>query len=241
MPRTIAAIAIALTCALTLFTVAPTAQDANPMGKTFLTFNNTVEVPGTTLQPGTYTFKLADTPGRNVVQVWDRAEERLISQWLFVPSNRIEPTTETVVMFKETTPGQTPAVHSWFYPGETIGKEFVYPREQALQIAQRTDQRVLSTDGPIESEPRVAAVDRTGTVTELPAQAAPSIAAQAEPRVPAIEAPQPPPAPTSAVQPAPAIEERPDALPQTASPMALIALIGALSAAGALATRLARR
>ena len=47
------------------------AQETNTLERTFLTFSGSVEMPGVTLQPGTYVFKLADTPTRNVVQVWD--------------------------------------------------------------------------------------------------------------------------------------------------------------------------
>ena len=50
-----------------------------------------------------------------------------------------------VVMFSETSAGSPPAVKAWFYPGETDGYEFVYPRDQAMKIAQVTHQPVLTT------------------------------------------------------------------------------------------------
>ena len=56
--------------------------------RTFLTFSGAVEMPGVTLQPGTYVFKLADTPTRNVVQVWDREEKNMVGHWLFVQAER---------------------------------------------------------------------------------------------------------------------------------------------------------
>ena len=34
-------------------------------------------------------------------------------------------------------------MHYWYYPGETIGKEFVYPKDQAVKIAARTHETVL--------------------------------------------------------------------------------------------------
>ena len=123
-------------------------------------------MPGVTLDAGTYVFKLADTPSRNVVQVWDRDEKKMIGHWLFVQADRPEVSQDTVVMFRETAAGRRPAVQFWYYPGERSGKEFVYPKDQALKIAARTNARVLSTEGDIRPESSVSSVDAKGNVTE---------------------------------------------------------------------------
>ena len=52
------------------------AQETNTQELTYLTFSNNVELPGVMLPAGTYTFRLADTPSRNVVQVLDRPAQR---------------------------------------------------------------------------------------------------------------------------------------------------------------------
>jgi hypothetical protein len=45
-------------------------------------------------------------------------------------------------------PGDSPeALRAWFYPGNTVGQEFVYPRSRAKEIARRTGQHVLSMRG----------------------------------------------------------------------------------------------
>jgi hypothetical protein len=90
------------------------AQETNTSERTFLTFSAAVEMPGMTLQPGTYVFKLADTPSRNVVQVWDREEKNMMGHWLFVQAERPEVTGENVVMFRETREGATPAIQFWY-------------------------------------------------------------------------------------------------------------------------------
>ena len=147
--------------------MAVAAQDSNTSERTFLTFSGAVEMPGVTLQPGTYVFKLADTASRNVVQVWDRDEKNMIGHWLFVQSQRPQSTDENVVMFKENREGTTPAVQYWYYPGERIGKEFVYPKDQARQIAARSGSNVLSTDGAIDAaDARVSSIDAQGNVSE---------------------------------------------------------------------------
>ena len=120
------------------------AQETNTLERTFLTFSSSVEMPGVTLQPGTYVFKLADTPTRNVVQVWDKDEKNMIGHWLFVQAERPQVTEDTVVMFRETREGATPAVQFWYFPGERVGKEFIYPKDQAERIAARL--RLPGTD-----------------------------------------------------------------------------------------------
>ena len=128
------------------------AQDLNTQEKTFLTFSNSVELPGITLPAGTYTFKLADTQSRNVVQVLSQDEKQIHGQFLFIQAERLDVTGETVITFRETREGATPAVQYRYYPGEKIGKEFIYPKDQATAISARTGATVMTEGGPIERE-----------------------------------------------------------------------------------------
>ena len=73
-----------------------TAQTMNTQERSFLTFSTAVELPGVTLEPGTYVFKLADSPRRNVVQVWDKDEKRMIGHWTFVQAERPRVTEEKI-------------------------------------------------------------------------------------------------------------------------------------------------
>jgi hypothetical protein len=221
------------------------AQDFNPLEKTYLTFSGPVELPGMTLPAGTYTFKLADSPNRNVVQVLSQDEKTVHGQFLFVQAKRPDATGETVVTFKETAEGTAPAVHYWYYPGETIGKEFIYPKDQAIKIAARTHETVLSEDGPIDDSGKVAqaaplgggqAEAQTNQNASVPAQptaAAGSLAgnrAQAEPDNGI----------SSDVNAGASVGTSGQAtnqvaaneLPRTASPLPLSGLIGLLSLAG---------
>jgi hypothetical protein len=104
-------------------------------------------------------FKLADTTSRNVVQAWNQDEKQMLGQWLFVQAERNEVSNENVVMFRETAAGSTPAVQYWYFPGEKVGKEFIYPKDQALKIAARTGNPVLTGEGKVES------IDARGNVT----------------------------------------------------------------------------
>ena len=70
-------IVTALVIALVSVFAGTTAAQTDTRDRTFLTFSGAVEMPGVTLPAGTYVFKLADTPSRNVVEVWDREEKHM--------------------------------------------------------------------------------------------------------------------------------------------------------------------
>jgi hypothetical protein len=79
-----------------------------------------------------------------VVKVADKDGTKTYGMFLSMPNQRMTPTKDPVVMFKETAAGAPPAIQVWFYPGETYGYEFAYPHDQALKIAKATHQPVLS-------------------------------------------------------------------------------------------------
>jgi hypothetical protein len=156
------------TAMLAVLTSSVGAQDFNTNERTFLTFSNTVELPGVTLQPGTYLFRLADSQSnRHIVQVLSQDEKQIHATILAVPAERLEVTGENVVTFRESAEAATPAVQYWYYPGDRIGHEFVYPKDQATRIAARTGQNVLSTEGEVSSsDARVSSTSPTGETTE---------------------------------------------------------------------------
>jgi hypothetical protein len=157
-----------ITAMLGALTLNVTAQDFNTNERTYLTFSSAVELPSVTLQPGTYLFRLADSQSnRHIVQVFSQDEKQIHATILAVPAERLEVTGETVVTFRETGEGATPAVQYWYYPGDRIGHEFVYPKDQAMKIAQRTGQNVLSTDGDVASSgSTVSSTGPDGQMTE---------------------------------------------------------------------------
>ena len=62
-----------------------------------------------------------------------------------INAQRPTPSDDAELRFLETPAGQPAAVKTWWYPGRTIGREFIYPRSQALRLARATNQTVLST------------------------------------------------------------------------------------------------
>src|SRR5262245_9989430 len=110
------------------------AQESNTNDRTFMTFSSAVELPGVTLESGTYEFRLADNDNQNYVHVIRKDSRDVIGQCTFVQAERPRVSDDTLVMFKETREGATPAVQYWYFPNEKIGKEFIYPKEQAQKI-----------------------------------------------------------------------------------------------------------
>lgn len=149
-------------CCATVLTVAlaPSARADEWNKKTILTFSGPVQIPGATLPAGSYVFKLADIPGnRHVVQVFDKDEKKIYTTMLAIPNERLEPSDDPVVLFSERASGSPQAIKVWFYPGNRVGNEFVYPKSQAMRIAKETHQSVLAMNDDSTSP---------GTAGEIP-------------------------------------------------------------------------
>ena len=256
--KRVSVIATALVLALlAVFTYDVAAQQPDTRDRTIMTFSNAVELPGMKLEPGTYVFRLADTAGRNVIQVLPQDGTEMLGQWLFIPAERQEATSDTVVTFRETSANSTPAVQFWYYPGEKTGKEFIYPKDQAMRIAQRTGATVMTEDGPVSTGGQ-----QTASAPAEPAATAPQADAEPKPEPEAVaaerddqgvvagagvpesqerpvgtsgraDAQEPAPQATASAQPA-------AELPQTASPLALSGWLALMSLAGAAGIRLFR-
>ena len=132
---------------------APVAKADEWDKQTVLTFNEPVEVPGKILPAGTYVFRLADSQSdRNVVQVFTVDQKQLLATIMAIPAYRIEPTDKTVVTFDERPSGSPEALHKWFYPGDTYGFEFVYPKSET-QLAAKSEQPAPPPQAPTQLEP----------------------------------------------------------------------------------------
>jgi hypothetical protein len=132
---------------LTLSATPALAQGQPLDARTEFTFNQPVELPGVTLPPGTYIFRFVDgTTGRKVMQVQAKdASNKTYGMFLTINAERPRPSDDAELRFLETPAGQPAAVKTWWYPGNTIGREFIYPKSQARRLAQATHQTVLTT------------------------------------------------------------------------------------------------
>jgi hypothetical protein len=115
--------------------------------QTILKFSEPVMVPGATLPPGSYEFRLLDSDSnRHMVRITTEDGSKVYATTQAVPLKRLDAKGDVVLKFNPTDTETPPALKAWFYPGTVYGHEFIYPEEQAKQIAERTKTIVLSTD-----------------------------------------------------------------------------------------------
>jgi len=114
--------------------------------RTYFTFSAPIALPGSTLPAGRYLFRIVDTTtSRKVIQVLSDDQKKPYAMMNTIPDQRRDPAKDATVSFYESARGTPAAVKSWWYPGETIGYQFIYPRAQAKQLAKATGQPVLTT------------------------------------------------------------------------------------------------
>lgn len=235
------------------------AQDNNWNQRTYFTFSAPVELPGKTLPAGTYLFKLVDSPSnRHVVQVFDKEEKTIYATILAIPAQRLEPADEPEVRFMEVAANQPAAIRTWWFPGRTIGHEFIYPKEQALRLARGTSATVLTvaTDSTATETMREAELSRAtaaGEITASTTTTTAEVTGTAFPGRAEVEIS----APTTVAQATEVTQRRVETtapamstesvtttrtmLPRTATFLPLVGLFGLGSLVGATALRLRRK
>jgi hypothetical protein len=111
--------------------------------RTHVTISSPLEVPGVVLPPGQYVFKVVDLKStRNIVQILNNREDRVYATVMTVPNERLQPTGQTVITMYEARNGSPEALRAWFYPGDNIGHEFLYPKDQANKLSASAQQNV---------------------------------------------------------------------------------------------------
>ena len=231
------------------------AQDTAEVKRlTVLTFSAPVQLPGKTLPAGSYRFEMADiNNAAHIVRVLNAEGTQVIGTFTTIPATmktRDLSSQDSLVMFAERPAGAPQAAKEWYYPGRSVGEQFVYPKDQAIAIAKANNTSVPAFD---EGD-KVVRIDQTGAVADGDRQAE-SVTARAE----AARAPAPAAAAPAAAQARPAAEpqavgtsgQSPAAqpaprparteLPRTASQLGLISMLSGLSLVSALGMRRLRR
>lgn len=200
---------------LLVATLVPAARADTFNKRTVVTFTEPVEIPGQVLPAGKYTIELFESLGnRHIVRIFNADRSKLFATVLTISNYRLTPTETNVMTFAERPANSPQALKAWFYPGETGGHEFVYPKARAVELAEVTHEPIPAVEAesaPVEELKQATIVAETPERTEVP------VAEVFEMQPPADARP---------VQAA--------SLPKTASPVPLIALIGLLSVGFAL-------
>jgi hypothetical protein len=211
--------------------------------KTYITISQSIEVPGAILPPGRYVFKLLDSQSnRHIVQVMNDRENHVYCTNLAIPKERMEPADKTILTFYEMPGGGPEPVRAWFYPGDLIGQEFVYPKHRMTEIlaamnkgritvAQNTQTQVNTETATAAAPPVMEEQKTEEKAEETPAPAPTPSPAPVEEPAPAAAAPAP-------EQPAPAPAPE---MPHTSSNTIEIGLLGLMCLGLAISFRIANR
>jgi len=237
-------IALSTLAVLTL-SMSGTAQAQTADYRTYFTFSAPVTLPGVTLPAGKYLFRLADpSSSRKVINVLSEDGRKSLAMLHTIPNQLLKAPQDPEIRFMETSGTMPPAIKTWWYPGKSIGYEFIYPRQQALQLAKLNKEPVLTTRADTKDfeTADLSRIDGSGvpaavTVEETPAPVAATGRAQ-QGEV------------ASGGSSAAAQDTRADErtrsttrtqLPQTASSMPTLLLFGALAMCAGLGLMLWRR
>lgn len=225
-----------------LFAVLATNAKADEWNrKTVVNFSGPVETPGvhlagwSVLPAGTYVFKILDSQSdRHIVQIFNQDETVVYATALAIPNYRLKATDKTVITFSERPAGEPEALRAWFYPGKNWGEEFVYPKAKALELAKTSNTPVLFTpvEIPLEVAEPIKSAD-TAVVAVLKQAPIRAIKPAGE-EVQLAEVVTLPPA---QIEVATIARTTQRTLPNTASTLPLIGLLGLMSLAGAIAVR----
>jgi hypothetical protein len=114
--------------------------------RTYFTFSAPVTLPGMTLPAGKYIFRLADPDSsRKVINVLSGDGKRSLAMLHTIPNQATRAPKDAEIRFMETSAQVAPPIKTWWYAGKAIGYEFIYPRQQALQLSKSTSEPVLTT------------------------------------------------------------------------------------------------
>jgi hypothetical protein len=151
-----------LATALIVATAAPAAGQWSD--RTTITFSAPVMIPGTTIQPGSYVFERLDRDtSLYVIQIRDSAG-KIVGVANAVPAKRTETTEDTVLLFSPTTSGTMAVMRGWYPSGGRHGFVFVYDKDEAKSIVERTRSVVLSRNvaGTAKEGGTIVLIDGTG-------------------------------------------------------------------------------
>jgi hypothetical protein len=203
--------------------------------KTIFTFSGPVEIPGQILPGGTYVFKLADShSNRHIVQVFNKDENHVFGTFLAIPDYHMHPSDKPIIKFHERTAGSPEAVKAWFYPGRTYGHQFVYPKKEAVALAQANNTPVPSM--PAEFTPDTTKPDLSLDAPEVADLNTAPLKAE-EPGGEEVELAEA--FDVADSQAASPHAELPETLPHTATWLPLVGLAGLLSLSAAAVVRVA--
>jgi hypothetical protein len=130
-----------------LFEISAHADDSNQ--ETTITFNAPIEIPGQVLSAGTYRFQLvAPDSDQDLVQIFSADGTRLYATLHTVEAERAEASGDAVVTLAAVDAGTPDLLVKWFYPGNTVGHQFVYSKQQEQKLSHGREETSVGNQPP---------------------------------------------------------------------------------------------
>jgi hypothetical protein len=107
-----------------LVVLTPNARAQALEQKMKVTFSGPVEVPGTVLPAGSYVFESMESG--HITRILSGDETHVYQTLFTVPEYTTEPVEKPTVQLGERSGGVPPRVQAWFFPGDSIGSDFIY-------------------------------------------------------------------------------------------------------------------
>jgi hypothetical protein len=116
--------------------------------KSTLSTERAIEFPGAVLEPGVYIVRLREnTERRSVVEILNQDETQVLATVVAVPDHRQRPDDTAEFTFHEVKKDGPLPVQTWYFSGDLVGWEFVYPKSRAKEIAKDSDGHVMASNG----------------------------------------------------------------------------------------------
>jgi hypothetical protein len=130
-----------------LLILLPPARADQANQATRVTFNQAVQIPGRVLPAGTYWFILPEDVNEHYqVRIFNADRTMLYATVFTSDAQRAQATGHGAFTFAERVSSQAPALVTWFYPGNTTGHEFLYPKQVEKELAKDKRDTVVAGD-----------------------------------------------------------------------------------------------
>ncbi len=117
------------------------------------TVSEPTEIPGMTLRPGSYTIHVVDHLSERYVVRVDGLKGRIHSTFLAIENPEVpKPTTPGRVLWANS-PGDKEYLRGWLFRDEPAVLEFVFPKNEAVAIAKTNNAKVPAIDPASEGRP----------------------------------------------------------------------------------------
>jgi hypothetical protein len=184
-----------------------------------VTLQSPEQVPGSVLPAGTYMFRQTGMrSGWAIIQIYNRDGSALVTTILAYPNPKVASNGQNVIVYPANGSSSIPAIEGVVFSGDSTVEQLAYPKSVADQIGVANHIRIPTT-GTDDAYPS-ALPDATSSWSAPVASDSNSAAVMTAQNAP---------------------ETRQEKLPQTASPLPFIALIGLFAIAGVAILRTARR